>query len=184
MNNLWTHISGFWKAFRSRKYLSLAFDVMVMAMILVLVYNWQTRNLISADGTQAIPQFAAETLDGQLITDKELHGKSHLVYFFATWCGICTMSMSNIVDLREKAAEEELGVYLVALNYNDVSEIREYAEEHQLNVPVILGTPRMAHDFKIQAFPTYYVTNKDGKIVSRDTGFSTSAGMRWRAGQL
>jgi len=45
-------------------------------------------------------------------------------------------------------------------------------------MPVLLGTTETMKDFKIQAFPTYYVLDKEQKITKVSMGYSTEIGLR------
>lgn len=175
---------SWWNAFRSNPWLSWPADILIYGLILYGVYSWQTRHLIVADGTEPIPTFLANTLDGSTFSSENLLGKRHLVYFFATWCAACNMSMSNLNALFDRADDENLGVILIALHYESIEEIADYVARHNVQMPVILGTPRMARDFRIESFPTYYVINEYGKIISRDVGYSTRTGLLWRSGEL
>ncbi len=177
-------IAYYWKAFRSNPWLSWPADIFLYAVILYGVYSWQTGHLIKADGTEPVPAFTAQTISGEFISSENFSGKKSLVYFFATWCAACNMSMSNLNALHRRAESGELAVYLVALSYETKQEIEEYVARHELNMPVILGTPQMARDFRIESFPTYYVINEEGKIISRDVGYSTRTGLLWRSGEL
>ena len=67
----------------------------------------------------------------------------------------------------------------IALDWNNVGEVEGFAKKQKLEVPVLLGNRGTAKDFRIQAFPTYYVLDGAKKVVRRNVGYSTSLGMRW-----
>ncbi|MDH3434860.1 MAG: TlpA family protein disulfide reductase, partial [Gammaproteobacteria bacterium] len=77
--------------------------------------------------------------------------------------------------------EEELAIVMVALDWQDRAELHEYSKRHKLNVPVLLGDGKVAHDWKVYAFPTYYVLDSEHRVAKRDIGYSTQLGLWWRS---
>ena len=67
----------------------------------------------------------------------------------------------------------------MALDWNNVEEVEGFAKNQELEVPVLLGNRSTAKDFRIRAFPAYYVLDGSKKVVRRNVGYSTSLGMRW-----
>jgi hypothetical protein len=80
-------------------------------------------------------------------------------------------------DLGEDDARPTL-VYFFA--WQSVTEVREYAEKHELNIPVLLGDVSVSRDWKVYGFPTYYVLDSQQRVVRRDIGYTTQLGMLWR----
>ena len=71
-------------------------------------------------------------------------------------------------------------ILTVALDWESVDDIREYAVKHKLNVPVIVGNAEIANNWKVFGFPTYYVLDSQHRVVRRDFGYSTQLGLWWR----
>jgi thiol-disulfide isomerase/thioredoxin len=121
------------------------------------------------------------TLQGGVYSLEATPARPVLVYFFAPWCHFCAASSDNLVRLRRWRNETDLEIVTVALDWQDVAEVRAYADRHDLNLPVVLGDTRVARDWQVQAFPTYYVLDSRHRIVRRDLGYSTQAGLWWRS---
>ena len=51
------------------------------------------------------------------------------------------------------------------------------ADRHELDVDVLLGTPRTASDWGVSVFPTYYLLAGDKRVAHRDFGYSTLLGL-------
>jgi len=66
---------------------------------------------------------------------------------------------------------------VVALDWQNADEVREYANRHDLAVPVLLGTRETARDWGISAFPTYYIVDSEQRVTHGDYGYSTLAGL-------
>jgi hypothetical protein len=74
----------------------------------------------------------------------------------------------------------ELEILVVALDWESREQILQYATEHELNMPVLLGDPEIWSNWKVQGFPTYYVLDREHRVVRRDFGYSTQFGLWWR----
>jgi hypothetical protein len=58
--------------------------------------------------------------------------------------------------------------------------VREFIDETGVDLPVLLGSQKTTRDWQIRGFPTYFVIDGDGKIVSRSVGYSTKIGLQTR----
>ncbi len=155
-------------------------EAFVFVVILAGVIAYQSRNLLPADKTPA-PALNAAALSGEIFDLQGDAAPPTLVYFFAPWCKICAASSSNINALRRFRKEEDLRILMVALDWQSKDEVQAYADRHDISVPVVLGNRKIASDWNIYAFPTYYVLNGEQQVVSRDLGYSTLAGLWWRS---
>ena len=96
------------------------------------------------------------------------------------WCKFCAASSDNVTRLRRLRKESSLEIVTVALDWQDLEEVRQYVEKHELDLPVVLGGPQIARDWQVYAFPTYYVVDSERRIRRRDLGYSTQFGLWWR----
>jgi len=122
----------------------------------------------------------ANNLQGQVVDIAASQGRPALVYFFAPWCPYCSASADNLVRLRKMRDASELEIFVVALDWESREQIQQYATEHELNMPVLLGDPEIWSNWKVQGFPTYYVLDREHRVVRRDFGYSTQFGLWWR----
>ena len=165
---------------RLRKHRMLLLEVLLFAIALVAISAWQSRNLLDTD-RQLAPDLIATTLTGDRFDLGTVAGKPVLIYFFAPWCPYCSASADNIVRLRRIRDEEDLTILMVALDFQSRDEISEYAIDHELNVPVLLGDAAVARDWRVFSFPTYYMLDDGLRVVGRDMGYSTQLGLLWRS---
>jgi len=164
-----------WQQLRSRFWLSLSFDVLLVLAVFLMVNAWQTRDL-------PIDEPAPETILA-LLGDTEVRsaviaGEPGIVYFFAPWCFYCRSSIGNLQDLVEDGYVNWGTV--VALDYGDADEVRSFIEKTGVSLPVLMGNAQTAADWGVRAFPTYYVIDAEGRISSRSVGYSTGLGMMIR----
>lgn len=165
-----------WKALRGNFWGSLAFDVAILISIFVLISMWQTRNLPDEEHT---PSLELGWLDDMRADSVMVSGETGVVYFFAPWCFYCRKSIDNLDDLV--ASGKLSWARVVALEYENLDDVREFIKETEIDLPVLLGGPQTSQDWQIRGFPTYFVIDGDGKIVSRSVGYSTKIGLQIRA---
>jgi thiol-disulfide isomerase/thioredoxin len=151
-------------------------ELVVFVVVIAGVHLYRTQDMLNASGEPA-PDLYLPSLVGSQSGLPPPPDRTTLVYFFAPWCTWCAASAHNIRKLRDIRGEEELTVFLVALSYETVEEVEAYVERHELDVPVLLGTRNTAVDWGVRAFPTYYIVDSDRRVVHRDYGYSSLAGL-------
>ena len=155
-------------------------NLAILAIVFFGVSAFQARNMLKT-ASQPGPPLVGTTLDGQAYDLGESRGRPVLVYFFAPWCRVCGASADNLVRLRQWRDEADLDMVAVALDWQSVGELEDYRRRHELNIPVVLGTPQVARDWQVYAFPTYYVLDPELRVARRDLGYSTQLGLWWRS---
>ncbi len=165
-----------WKRLRANFWASLAVDVVLLIAVFVLISMWQTRNLPDDDNT---PSLELSWLDDMRADTMMVPGQTGVVYFFAPWCFYCRHSIDNLDELVSSG--QLAWARVVALDYEDIDEVRAFIKETGVHLPVLLGGPQTSADWQIRGFPTYFVIDGDGKIVSRSVGYSTKIGLQARA---
>lgn len=164
-----------WKVLRGHFWASLAIDVVLIITAFLLVSMWQTRNLPDDNYT---PPLELAWLDDMRADSVMVSGQVGVVYFFAPWCFYCRSSIDNLDEL---VSSGKLGwARAVALEYESLDEVREFIKETGVHLPVLLGGPKTTSDWQIRGFPTYFVIDGNGQIVSRSVGYSTKIGLQAR----
>ncbi len=165
-------IKAGWKALRGNFWGSLAVDVALIITAFLLVSMWQTRDLPDDEHT---PPLELVWLDDMQADSVLVAGEVGVVYFFAPWCFYCRNSIDNLDELV--ASGKLAWARVVALEYETLDEVREFLDETGVHLPVLLGGPQTTKDWQIRAFPTYFVIDGKGQIVSRSVGYSTKIGL-------
>ncbi len=159
---------------KRRNWRSLLREMAILAAILVAIGAWQGRNLVGSGGPA--PALALHTLDGKPFDLASLRGQKAVVAFWAPWCGVCKVEMPTLNAL----AKDGVPVIGVALSYPDVASVERFASEHDLAFPVLLGDERTGPAWKVDAYPTLYIVDEEGRIEHAVVGYTTGLGLRLR----
>ena len=146
-----------------------------MLAVLVGASWWQARDLLPAG--EPAPEQLLPTVDGELVRLGEPRGRPAVIYFFAPWCSVCDSASANVAALRAGRSASELDVYAVGLDYEREEEIARFADEHDLDVPVLLGNGRTRREYRVGSYPTIYLLDGEGRIVHRLVGYTTEIGL-------
>ena len=154
-------------------------NVLFFVAAFLALSAFQTRNMLSTSNVPA-PALGGPLLRGGNYDIAAVEGRPTLVYFFAPWCKFCAASSDNLTRLRRLRDDDSLEILTVALDWQDRREVQDYVDRHAIDLPVVLGDSRIAEDWRVYAFPTYYVVDSERRIRRRDLGYSTQFGLWWR----
>jgi cytochrome c biogenesis protein CcmG/thiol:disulfide interchange protein DsbE len=125
---------------------------------------------------KAAPAFVLPALDGQEIALANYHGKKKLVVsFWASWCGPCRMEMPALREFYERQRRKSNTFEILAISIDEErSPAEAFASEMKLPFPVLLDlTHQTAHAYQVDAIPTLFVIDENGKVIYGQTGFDT-----------
>ncbi len=154
-------------------------NLFLVVMFIYGMHYWQTRDLLSASGSILAPEFLLPDLQGVMHKLEPKKSQQTLLYFFAPWCSVCHLSISNLEKMKQSSTSDALTVYAVALDYENKESVADFMRKHQLSFPVLLGEARTRNDYKISVYPTYYILDNEGYIHSHTVGYSTKLGFWW-----
>lgn len=168
-------LSKLQERYRASKPFRWAVDLSVMLALLLLVGAFQTRN----HPRGAAPGYTFTTLEQGPVTLASLAGKPTLLAVWAPWCGVCKAESGNVSRARAWMGERA-HVVSVATAFNDVSEVRQYMAAQGVDYPVLLAQEDFQRLMHIEAFPTVFVLDSQGRIVNSIQGYTTTLGLMWR----
>lgn len=127
-------------------------------------------------GTHTAPMFSWENGVGETGSLADYKGKVVMLNFWGTWCPPCRRELPDLVRLREKHAEKGFEIIGIALERPSSTGTMEehlaaFAEHHGLEYPLILANQEINLQYGgIQAVPTTFIVNRDGKVVDMLVG--------------
>jgi thiol-disulfide isomerase/thioredoxin len=152
-----------------------AVDLSVLFVILFAVGLFQTRN----HPRGAAPPYTFSTFDQGPVTLSSFAGKPTLLAVWAPWCGVCKAESGNVSRARSWLGDRA-NVVSVATAFNDVAEVKQYMAAQGVDYPVLLAQDDFQQVMSVQAFPTVFVIDSQGRIVSSMQGYTTTLGLIWR----
>lgn len=124
-----------------------------------------------ADSRKAAPDFTLKDEQGRDVRLSDFKGKVVLLNFWATWCGPCKIEMPWFVDFQRKYKDRGFSVIAVSLDEEGWEVVKPFTEQLKLNFPVVIGSDEMADGYGgIEALPTTFIIDKEGRIASQHMG--------------
>ena len=147
-------------------------EAAVLAVVLVALRAW----LVQGMAVGPAPPLRGVTLDGQAIDLQRMSARPVLVHFWATWCRICALEQASI-----EAIARDWPVITVAMQSGGDDAVRAFLAREGLAFPV-LNDPegRLARRFGVRGVPASFIVDRQGRIVFRERGYTTEAGLRAR----
>jgi cytochrome c biogenesis protein CcmG, thiol:disulfide interchange protein DsbE len=94
----------------------------------------------------------------------ELAGRPLLVEFWATWCPPCRKSIPHLNEIYAKYKTQ--GLEIVGITDEDEATVKKFQKQIPMDYSVAINTPGSIYkQFGIQAIPTAFLVDKEGKIV-------------------
>jgi len=147
-------------------------DAGLVLLFLLAIRAYQQRDAASG----VAPPLSGTDVHGQPLVLAAYRGQPVLVYFWATWCGVCKATQSNV-----DALARELPVLSIASQSGSAAEVTAYVREHGIVPKVVVDAQgALAKRFGVRAFPTTFVIDRDGEIRHVEVGYTTELGLRLR----
>ena len=152
---------------------------LVLLGLLAGIVFFQTRGLVSGRP----PAIHGPTLDGSVFDLNHLSGRPSIIYFWASWCGVCEAIQDNV-----QAVATDHPIITVALKSGNAAEVSDYMRKESFDVPVLLDeTGDLAQRYGVRGVPTLFFLDGQGNIRLTASGYTSEAGLRlrlWLAGKL
>lgn len=128
------------------------------------------------------PPLALPGLDGRRHTLDALRGRVVLLYFWATWCPICTGELPSRIESLHREFEDR-GLVILAISMREsAGEVAAWLKKHPISPPVLLdGDGAATQAYRATATPTFVLVDRAGQLVGRGVGARDWSGDRGRA---
>lgn len=112
------------------------------------------------------PDFELVTMEGQTVRLSDYRGQRVFINFWATWCPPCRAEMPDMQNLYE---EQEVPIEILAVNLTPTEQneenIVDFVADFGLTFPILMDTDsEVANQYKVQAYPTSYMVDSEGRI--------------------
>lgn len=166
---------------RWRRAVSLVLQIGAALILFALIQGRQTRGLLDTGPDRKAPAFVLMDVHGRRVSLEDYAGKSVLLHFWATWCGVCRQEFGALRRLA-KALKPEQALLTIVADSGNRSQLSRLIEQEKLDYPILLGNADVLSKYKVSAFPTNYYITPTGSISQATVGMSTRFGMSTRLG--
>ncbi|WP_421201755.1 protein disulfide oxidoreductase [Aeromonas enteropelogenes] len=147
--------------------------LLLMALVIsTLLDLWRSPTL--PEGAMSAPITLQDGTTTDLATLSR--GKPLLVYYWASWCGVCRFTTPTVETLWQ----EGQNVLTLALRSGSDAQLREGMAKKGLTFPTHNDeSGALAARWQVGVTPTFLIV-KDGELVSSTTGWSSGLGLTLR----
>lgn len=124
-----------------------------------------------ATGKLAPLNYTVKDMNGADVHLASFKGKVILLNFWATWCHPCKEEIPDLITLQNQYKDD---IVVLGFSVDDKPEdLREYAAQHKMNYPVLVGA---GHENIQDAYgpmwgvPVTVIIGRDGKIAKKQSG--------------
>lgn len=130
----------------------------------------EVRSSSLAKGSIA-PQWTLEGIDGKKTSLSQLKGKIVLLDFYFIGCTGCMESLQPLNELYKKYKDK--GVVIASLAYRDSKKaVAEFDKQYGIKYSSYVGAADVVKTYKVEAFPTFYIIDQQGKIANAISGYN------------
>ena len=128
------------------------------------------------------PPLGLVGLDGRRQALSDLKGHVALLYFWATWCPICTGELPSQIEALHREFEGQ-GLVIWAVSVRESPErVTAWLKQHPLSVRVLLDIDgEAATTYRATGTPTFVLIDRSGQLAGRGVGPRDWSGDRGHA---
>jgi len=122
------------------------------------------------------PDWELTDLNNKLVKFSAFRGHVLIVDFWATWCVPCRVEIPHFVELQKQYRDKGLTVIGVSLDEQGPEVVKKFLKRFDVTYPVVIGNEKVVEAYgRIDAIPTTFVIDRQGRIVSRHIGYDDKA---------
>jgi len=119
----------------------------------------------------SVSDFVLQNADGKKTVFSSLKGKYVLVDFWASWCVPCRESFPHMRQLYQKLKGDKFDMLSISVDKSKKNWLKALEEEKNPWGQVFDDQNIHMTNFNVDAFPTLFLIDPQGKIIAREAGF-------------
>ena len=145
-------------------------------LVLLIIFSNVVSYLRRPPLQSTLPPLQFSLLDQSDFQSKNLKKQPIVIYFWATWCSVCSFQ-SPVID----SISEEAQVLSIAVKSGTNQQLKTYLNQNQYSFPTLNDSKgRWSTHFKISKFPTILIYNSQRELAFSDVGYTSSWGLKIR----
>jgi peroxiredoxin len=107
---------------------------------------------------------------GNTVSLSDFRGNVVFLNFWATWCPPCVIEMPSMQKLHRRFKDKNF--VMVAINSQETdAQVKSFFDKYKLSFTALLDSGgEVGTGFDVNAFPTTFVLDKEGRIIGRALG--------------
>ncbi len=140
---------------------------MRVTLCVVLVVWLLSPVRLEASGRPSAPDFQLFDSAGKKRQLSEFRGRIVLLNFWATWCGPCRYEIPSLNRIHSEYAAREVVLLSVAMDARGWPAVTPFLLQHDVQYPVLLGTPSVARRYGgLATLPRTVLIDRNGGMVA------------------
>jgi len=141
-------------------------------MSLVLILS-SAGVLFAAEEGEDAPAFVLTDIDRNYVFSKKVYGTGWLlVDFYATWCENCNEELPHVEDLYAEFGDKGFNVLLMATDAEGLDVVVPFFKQRPTTLKILIDKYQKATEsFGVDALPTMFLVDPDGKIAFKTIGY-------------
>jgi len=122
------------------------------------------------------PGWELKDVEGKPVNFSQFKGKVVVLDFWATWCPPCRSEIPGYEKLQEKYKDKGLVIIGVSVDQGGPEVVKKFEADFHMNYTVVLADDSLVQAFGgIEAIPTTFIIDRDGKIRDKKIGAMETA---------
>ena len=119
---------------------------------------------VSTTENVRMPPFVVTTIEGKVITDKDIRGNYILLHFWATWCSPCLDEIPIFKEIFKNYKNSNLKILFVSLD-KDETKSKRFITENKIEWINIFDSENIIKQFGINPIPHTFLIDPKGEII-------------------
>ena len=121
--------------------------------------------------SETAPAFTLASLAGKQVSLSDFRGRPVLLYFWATWCPVCTRELPSKMEQVHKGFNQK-GLTVLAVNMRENrDQVANWVKEKKVTSLVLLDSNgAVSQWYRVTGTPTVILIGRKGELVGRAVG--------------